>query len=95
MKCRTRVRVVDYFPSDLENFTHCLDHSSYNDHSSQLDDPSPMDVDDSSLLPSRWEWAFYLLVEDARPNPGEAAITMPLLVAGKDADYLLKIDATE
>jgi hypothetical protein len=54
-----------------------------------------MDMDDSSLLPSRWEWAFYLLVEDAKPVLGSNHVRMPLLVAGKDAEYLLKIDATE
>jgi protection of telomeres protein 1 len=81
-KVRTRIRVVDYKPSNLEDFASSLDDASYNDSM------------EHSYLHDRmkWEWAFYLLVEDAKPPPGEKAIQLPLVVFGDDAVDLLKLD---
>jgi protection-of-telomeres protein 1 len=93
-KTRAQVRVVDFYPPNLADFTQCLDHSSYNDCPSTTDDLTGFDFDDSSLLPTRWEWSFYLLVEDAKPMAGQKT-RMPLLIAGSDAEYLLRRDAVE
>jgi len=95
MKTRARVRVVDFYPPDLEDFAQCIDDPTYNDSPSQPDHSSPMDFDDSSQLAGRWEWAFYLMVEDPKSAPGETAVQLPLLVAGKDAECLLSLDASE
>lgn len=95
MKCRAKVRVVDYYPHNIANFAHCLDRPDYNDMSSQYNQDETMDIDDSSMFPLRWEWAFYLLVEDARPTPGMEPVRIPLLVTGQDAVYLLGEDPTE
>jgi protection of telomeres protein 1 len=48
-----------------------------------------VDVDESEDM--NWEWRFYLFVEDATPpiTPGQPKMQMPLLVAGKDGEYLL------
>lgn len=43
-----------------------------------------------------WEWAFVLSVEDAnKPPPGQIPAKMNLVVSNKEAEYLLKLDATE
>lgn len=95
MKCRTRVRVVDYYPPDLRDFTQCLDHATYNDRSSQLTAPSSYEDDDAVSSAGRWEWAFYLLVEDPKPVPGLPKVQLPLLVHGQAAEHLLGMDAKE
>jgi protection-of-telomeres protein 1 len=86
--------VVDFFPPEMEDFTQCLDDPNYNDVSSSLGN-STMSMDDSSLFLSRWEWSFYILVEDARPLPGQPPVQMPLLIQGQDAEFLLNLQATE
>jgi protection-of-telomeres protein 1 len=93
-KTRAQVRVVDFYPPDLKDFTQSLDRSAYNDCASTPDEVTMVDFDESSLPPARWEWSFYLLVEDAKPTPAQQ-IRLPLLVAGNDAVYLLKQDAAK
>jgi len=97
MRCRARVRVVDFYPPQLEDFAQCLDDSSYNDVFSDSDNEEMLYIDSSSSQkPTSWEWAFYLLVEDAKPPPGtEKPVRMKLLIAADDAVHLLKLDATE
>lgn len=49
-----------------------------------------------SSPPSKWEWGFGLLVEDAEKTPpGQKPARMSLIVSGMDAEYLLKLTATE
>jgi protection-of-telomeres protein 1 len=93
-RTRTQVRVVDFYPPDLKDFTQSLDQSAYNDYTSTPDEVTMIGLNESSPQPSRWEWSFYLLIEDAKPSPGQK-IRLPLLVAGKDAEYLLQQDAAE
>lgn len=97
MKCRSCIRVIDFYPHKLEDFAQCLDDPSYNDISSESDKEELPYIDPlASQGPNSWEWAFYLLVEDAKPPPGtEEPARMKLLVAAKDADYLLKLDAAK
>jgi hypothetical protein len=94
MKCRSRVRVVDFYPPDLQDFAQSLDDPDYNGGDSGYGS-SAISMEGSSLLSSRWEWAFYLLVEDARPTPGQEQVRIPLLVQGQDAEFLLNLAATE
>jgi protection-of-telomeres protein 1 len=93
-RTRAQIRVVDYYPPDLRNFSQSLDQVSYNDCPPASDEISGLEFEDSSLLPTRWEWNFYLLVEDARPSPGQS-VRMPLLVTRDEAVHLLKRDAVE
>ena len=91
---RARVRVVDFFPPDLEDFAQCLDDLDYNDVAGE--DVTMEDSQFEIMTPrDRWEWCFYLRVEDARPMPGVEPLRMNILVHGDDAVYLLGLDATE
>jgi hypothetical protein len=82
-KCRAFVRVVDYWPKDLQNFSKSWADPDYNDA------PSTQ----TSMESQGWEWFFYLLVEDVdAPKKGEPEY-LKLLVAVDDAVHLLKLDA--
>jgi hypothetical protein len=90
-KCRIRTRVVDFWPSQLEDFARPVtivqddgSHSNSQDYSM------------ASIQTPTWEWAFVLLVEDAdKPPPGQISTRMNLVVTNKEAEYLLKLNATE
>jgi hypothetical protein len=89
--CRIRVRVVDFWPSQLEEFSRRIsedvDATAQDDSQAYLTGSSP---------PPKWEWVFGLLVEDAgAPPPGQKPAKMSIIVSGKDAEYLLKLNATE
>ncbi|KAF2138803.1 uncharacterized protein K452DRAFT_255690 [Aplosporella prunicola CBS 121167] len=91
---RANLRVVDYYPHNLEDFAHPLFDDTYNNVEPEVTDDSPVEM--FSQSPPLWEWAFYLLVEDARQPPGATSPTrMRLLVADKDAEHLLKLDAKD
>lgn len=88
---RSQVRVVDFFPPKLEDFAHSLDDVDYNDLPDPSADDSYMDMD---MTPSpRWEWAFWLLLEDAKKNSRGEYEQMKILIHGLDAEYLLKLTA--
>jgi len=88
---KTKVRAVDFFPPRIEDFTQCIDNPDYNDQVDQNDDE--MDLDSS---PSRrWEWAFWLLLEDINPSSRGYREKVRVLVSDLDADYLLRLDACE
>jgi protection of telomeres protein 1 len=97
---RAKVRVVDFFPPNLEDFAVPCD--EFEDLSDDSDEES--DRDDGQLRHTnrglrrvdRWDWMFYLLVEDANKiGSGAKRETMKVLVAHRDAEYLLKMDAKE
>ncbi len=97
--------MVDFFPSSLEDFSHDVDDESYKRLSGRNadntdEDSSQMDTSSDSMSDTgqRWEWAFYLLVEDARSATAadqSKPAQLPLLVAQQDAVHLLKMDATD
>jgi protection of telomeres protein 1 len=84
-KFRARVRVVDFYPPKLEDFSRSLQDPEFNDCSAEEDWRMPR--------PS-WEWAFYLLVEDAHQDE-KMKERMKLVVAGPEAEYLLNLTASE
>lgn len=88
---RIRVRVIDFWPSRLEDFSRkVLEHV---DGTTQDDSQA---YSNGSQKPRKWEWAFGLLVEDAEKPPfGQEPAKMSLIVSGMDAEYLLKLNATE
>ncbi|EEP83007.1 predicted protein [Uncinocarpus reesii 1704] len=97
LKYRASVRVVDFFPPNLEDFA-----VAYNSEYDMLDDaPESSDLSDSggdfTDRRRRWEWRFCLLVEDAGPGilhaPGRKRERLKLFVTGPDAVFLLSIDA--
>ncbi|KAI9736178.1 MAG: hypothetical protein M1834_001063 [Cirrosporium novae-zelandiae] len=95
--CRANVRVVDFFPPDLEDFAVFHQESEYDvlsDHSSDDDYD-----DEPGSTQGRWEWRFCLLVEDAEASAttakGEAVEWLKLFVSGMDAEGLLNLTATD
>jgi hypothetical protein len=97
---RATVRVVDFFPPRLEDFA--VSYSPEDDLLSASEDSSE-DSDGDAVMTSSyphrrriWEWRFCLLVENGKSVPrGQPKERMRLFVSGKDAEYLLKIDATK
>lgn len=96
VRYRSSVRVVDYFPHNLEDFS-----VLYNRDLALLSDDTDDVSDDSDSDANRWwEWRFCLLVEDGGPNipplpPGQTRERMPLFVWGSDAEFLLQMDAVK
>ncbi|KAK2740131.1 hypothetical protein FQN57_006246 [Myotisia sp. PD_48] len=100
LRYRACVRVVDFFPPNLEDFCVLVnpelamiaDEDSENDES----------TDDDVGLPDhqsrqKWDWRFCLLVEDGGPiapplEPGQKRERMPLYVSDVDAVFLLCMD---
>ncbi|KIW64278.1 hypothetical protein PV04_09225 [Phialophora macrospora] len=98
---KSKVRVVDFFPDNIADFAAPRkvsqyeelgdDHESSDEHS-DLDLAQGSDGDDI-----KWEWRFFLLVEDSRPQPGcrGRPTQMQLLVADDDGDCLFNMDACD
>ncbi|KAI9765738.1 MAG: hypothetical protein M1840_007171 [Geoglossum simile] len=98
--CRAKVRVVDFFPPNLEDFAvpcnEFEDLSDDSDEESDRDGGQHRQVDRGLRRVDRWDWMFYLLVEDANKfSSGARRETMKVLVADRDAEYLLKMDAED
>jgi protection-of-telomeres protein 1 len=69
---RSRVRVVDFYPPELEYFSHSADDSSWT--------PRPKH--------RRWEWGFVLLLEDANVPRDTVPEQLRLIVNNDAAQYL-------
>ncbi|OCL03931.1 hypothetical protein AOQ84DRAFT_226728 [Glonium stellatum] len=94
-KYRARVRVVDFWPPKLEDFSRSLNDTAYNDTICDTNDDESHQSDPQ--VTKSWEWAFCLLVEDATTpsSTKEPQARLNLLVAQDDAVHLLKMDATD
>lgn len=105
---RTSVRVIDFFPPNLEGFA--VPYNSDNDilyHAVESTDlteengENQIDTEDESNIgKNEWEWRFCLLVEDGGPGvpriaPGQNRERLHLFVAGRDAEFLLDMDAVK
>ena len=105
MKFRVQVRVIDYWPYNIEDFSRSITDDSYNILKSSASETSECEAKSDSSTSSQnssfstarnWEWAFYLLVEDVatvRAMSSTEPSKTPLLVAHDDAVHLLKLDA--
>lgn len=106
--CRARVRVVDYFPPDLVDFAvpcgpkelEGLSDDESDSNQSRDGATSELSLQHTDDAESqRWQWRFYLLVEDAAPGSGRPQSNNPsrmkILVADHDAERLLRMDAEE
>ncbi|KAK4943118.1 hypothetical protein LTR10_017317 [Elasticomyces elasticus] len=99
-KYKSNVRVVDFFPDNIEDFAVPRVTSEYDVLGDSVDDHEDdiwIDLTQKNAENVQWEWRFFLLVEDARlpPNPGGRPTQMELLVADTDGDFLLKMDACD
>ncbi|KAF2762844.1 hypothetical protein EJ05DRAFT_17047 [Pseudovirgaria hyperparasitica] len=104
---RTLLRVIDFYPSTLADFSHCLSDPSYNPPTAC--DTSDNDVDTEYQTQTlsqhgrrNWEWAFALRVEDALPptnpqpsNSQHKPAQFTLIVPPKSAEFLLKVTACD
>lgn len=83
-RVRARVRVVDFTPDKIQDFARSKDDETYNEWNPYSDTTSLSDT-------NQWEWAFYILVEDAKPSTGEESMQLPLQIFGEEAINLLGI----
>lgn len=95
-KYKSKVRVVDFFPDNVEDFAVPLKDSEYDvlsDHGSGPE--SEVDLSQGCADGVKWVWRFFLLVEDAQPPKGndKVGVQMQLLVAGTDGEFLLNQEA--
>lgn len=101
MAYRALVRVVDFFPPQLEDFATPISHEYATSPCSVSDDDQggqDINLPDISLNQRsvEWEWRFCLLVEDAHRGPrGQSRDRLKLFVHGAEAVFLLGIDAME
>jgi hypothetical protein len=81
---RAKVRVIDFFPHKLEEFTNVYDGPAV---------PSRT----QSGGKKKWVWAFYLRVVDASAPLAvkEEPKQLTLVVSEDRAEFLLKMDATK
>lgn len=96
-KRRAKVRVVDFYPDSLVDLAKFGPASQ---SSEEIGSDIEMGGTADELTPGTgWEWNFFLLVEDAKPPlrlpEGEEPPRLWLHVANRDAQYLLKMDATD
>jgi protection-of-telomeres protein 1 len=82
-KYRARLRIVDFSPKDLCNFSQSMTDPSWN-----------VDFRDRRR-DDRWQWGFVLLVEAADIFLGETPERFPLFLDNDSGEHLLKMDATE
>ena len=92
----SNVRVVDFLPNDLDSFAVPYRTSDY-DILSEHEDSEGSDVEMDEDGDLKWEWRFYLIVEDANSpaTVGQPKMQMPLLVADTDGDFLLDMEASD
>ena len=101
IKSRATVRVIDFFPSDLAEFSVPRPKPSEFDILSDASDSedgidheaSVSDASKDAESERRWEWRFSLKLEDATGPSNEQEENMEVYVAGQDAECLLKLDA--
>lgn len=93
MKYRAIVRVVDFMPNTLEEFTYPRRPSEYgalSDCSESTDDEADP-IDNSA----QWEWRFKLLLEDASARAGPKPARVWAYVDNPCTQYLTNLDASE
>ncbi len=92
----SRLRVVDFFPDDIAHFSAPYRESDYQELS-DYEESGGSDIDMTPNENLKWEWRFYLLVEDAGSPAvaGQRKPQMPLLVADQDGDFLLDMEASD
>ena len=99
---RTTARIVNFFPTDLEDFAvksrKPSEYDVLSDRESDAGSSSASPDDSSDGLEDddqTWEWRFALILEDATTPAikGEPRARITAYVANEDAEFLLKLDA--
>ncbi|PIG79795.1 telomere-binding alpha subunit central domain protein [Aspergillus arachidicola] len=86
---KTTVRVVDFFPPNIKDFAVPQQPKENHSGSRTYQDAEYDDI-------TRWEWRFCLLIEDALPPPpGQPKEQIKLFVSDANAEFLLKMSATD
>lgn len=100
---RSYMRVVDFYPHSLADFTRPKKFSSAEDHLLDPDeeDPAPSEDSDSDYGTPRasrtakyWEWRFYLKLEDASVPDGQEKQTIWAAVDNHSGQCLVDLDAS-
>ena len=99
---RTTIRVVDFWPPKLEDFAvrYCVSEFevlSDDDSTSVISNEMSENASQARDQEVKWEWRFCLYLEDASSisqRPEEKS-RLKAFVANQDAQFLLKLDATE
>jgi len=99
-KYKSKVKVVDFFPDNLEDFTapyRDSDYQALSDYESGDDEPVRLSYAQENPDSVRWEWHFFLMVEDSEKPKNHEGTTTPMIlqVAGTDGDYLLNAEACD
>ncbi|KAF1832650.1 hypothetical protein BDW02DRAFT_502533 [Decorospora gaudefroyi] len=85
---RSRVRVVDVFPPELQLFAHSTRDPTWTPQQKQQDSTT-------TRTKERWEWGFVLLLEDAEIPRGTVSEKLRVVVNNDTAQYLLKMNAAD
>lgn len=101
---RANLRVTDFFPHKLEDFSvgrkpnefDCL--SDFDPTSDEEDDVNTVGKDIGDFIlrgndPFQWSWRFALQVEDASPSEGETKERIWVLIDNESGQFLLSEDA--
>lgn len=99
---KVAVRVVDYFPHNIFDFSRGRSHSEYDvlsDHSGDettdiSENENSSKLGSSSGKEKKWEWRFSLLLEDQTPYRHQRCQDW-VLVDNHSAQMLFGMDATE
>jgi len=97
-RLRCQVRVIDYYPSSLTNFTSApnITGKDFTTADDDDDDETSMDLDSSREI---YQWDFFLLIEDAtKSKTGNGLETKHqawIHISHNSAEFLLRLNATE
>ena len=99
---RATVRVIDFFPPNLDDFAVLrpraseYDILSEDDCSESENDQQANDLDDrSEAEDAQWEWRFGLVLEDALGGRNQEKAIVEVYVSDQDAEGLLNLEAKE
>ncbi|KAL8792673.1 MAG: hypothetical protein Q9195_004733 [Heterodermia aff. obscurata] len=96
LKTRTTVRVVDFFPPNIADFSvrsrRKSEFDALSDYESESEAAS-ISGNETEDETQKWEWRFALTLEAASPSSPPARLTA--YIAQQDGDFLLKEDAVD
>lgn len=100
-KYKSKAQVIDFFPDRIDQFAtpyRCAsDYEVLSDYESVDDEEASTDYARHKPGDVKWKWHFVLMIQDPtvpKKSKEDRAI-MLLQVAGKDAEYLLNMDACD
>ncbi|KAG6033936.1 hypothetical protein E4U41_006770 [Claviceps citrina] len=99
---RTFVRVIDFMPTQLEDFARArrvsTEYAALSDNgASDWDSDAASESDDTTTVMKKWEWRFYLRLQEANAPPEDAEPKKSLwaVVDNQSAQMLLNLDASD